>query len=199
MGIPEYFKKNSIRGLFRFLIFSFLIVLSINWSKNCEEFDYDIVQWLPYNESDNIIMSNSDQFDTLLLESREITHTDGYPILSCCACTNSYSLGCSSTNLKIHAFFHDSKSYTSSWININNEQLTYSRYLDSYELNGKEYTDILVYVSFQEDQSESFIKVIIAKNIGILTIIGTDGEWTITDDTLREANTKEIFTIIDDC
>ena len=199
MGIPGYFNKIRIRGLFRFLIFSVLIILSINWSKDCEEFDYDIIQWLPYNESDNILLSNSDIVETLVLDTREITHTDGYPMLSCCACTNSFSLGCSSTNLKIRAFFYDSRSYTDSWININNEHLIYSRHLDSSAVNGKEYYDILVYVNFGEDQSKNFNKIMIAKNIGILTIIGTDGAWTITDDTLREANTKEIFTIIDDC
>ena len=199
----KHFPINNIRfwnrKIFRFLIFVALIIVSASFYNKCEEFDYEIVQWMPYDERDKILLSDSLSVDTLTVNSREIKHDDGYPFLSCCACENSYSMSLSSGKFEIFVHFADSKSYANSSIVINGEHLQFSQYFDSYEINGKKYTDVLEYINYWNDQSKNYSKIIIAKSIGMLTIIGPDKEWIITDDSKRTIDPEKIPVITDNC
>lgn len=168
-------------------------------NKRCEGFNYDIVQWLPYEESDRIPVSNSINLDTLTVVSREIIHTDSYPILSCCACQNSYTIELASTNLTIRAFYFDARTYMGSSMYINQEDLDFYAHYDTYEINGKAYSDVLEYVNYREDQSMYFSKIIVARAIGIVSIVGADGDWTASDLTAREIDPKKIPKTTDDC
>lgn len=194
--------NNPGRMRRRFIIFILsiaLISVLTHCEKKCEPFDYDIVQWLPYEESDRIPVSNSIQWDTLELVSREITHSDGYPIFSCCACINSYSIKLASAILAIEAFYFDSRSYVGSSLYINHEDLVFNAHYDTYEINGTVYNDVLVYINDREDSSGNFSKILLAKGIGIVTISGADGDWIITDLSVREIDPKKIHKITEDC
>jgi hypothetical protein len=186
----------------RFIISALSIALFLvltHCDKRCEEFNYDIVQWLPYEESDRIPISNTTNLDTLMVVSREITHTDSYPIFSCCACINSYSIKLASTSLAIQAFYFDSRSYVGSSIHINNEDLIFNAHYDTYEINGKEYSDVLEYINYQKDQSKYFSKIIIVNGIGIVSIVGSNDDWIITDFSAREIDPKKIHKVTEDC
>ncbi len=178
---------------------SALIIVTTSCYKKCEDFNYDIIQWFPYYESDNLLLSNLVYIDTLTINSIEITHTDGYSRFALCACENSFGVELSSTNLDILAWFHDSRSFVDSYVIINNEVLDFHQHLDSYEINGKEYFDLLEYTNSGYDQSINYSKVIIAKSIGILTILGSEEEWITIDDSNRETEASGIKTIIEGC
>ena len=199
MKNPQYHPGRLKR---RFIICTLSIaVISVlnHCDKKCEEFNYDIVQWLPYEESDRIPISNATKSDTMRIVSREITHTDSYPIFSCCACINSYSIQLASAGFTIQAFYIDSRSYVGSSIHINNEDLIFYAHYDTYEINGKEYSDVLEYINYQEELSKSFSKIILAKGMGIVSIAGADGDWIITDFTGREIDPKKIHLVTEDC
>ena len=199
MKNPEYRSRRMWKKLIISILGIIVFLGLTRCNTKCEEFDYDIVQWLPYEESEKIPMSNATHLDTLMVMSREITHTDSYPIFSCCACINSYSIRLSSASFAIEAFYYDSRSYLGSYIHINNDDLNFRAHYDTYEINGKEYSDVLEYSNDQENQPKDFNKIIIAKDIGIISIVGADSEWIITDLPARKIDPKKIYMFSEDC
>jgi hypothetical protein len=84
-------------------------------------------------------------------------------------------------------------------IHINNEDLIFNAHYDTYEINGKEYSDVLEYINYQKDQSKYFSKIIIVNGIGIVSIVGSNDDWIITDFSAREIDPKKIHKVTEDC
>ena len=103
-----------------------------------------------------------------------------------CLCINTFGVGLSSDSLNINVYFQDSRSFIDSFIDIYDEHLYFNQHLDSYEINRKEYFDILEYTGYNPEKTVNYKTVIIAKSIGIIAILESDEEWIIIDDSNRE-------------
>lgn len=86
-----------------------------------------------------------------------------------------------------------------SFVSINDEDLDFHQHLESYEINGKEYFDMIEYKYYNHVQSVKFNTVIIVKSIGIIAIIGSGEEWIIVHHTNREIVETGIETNIIEC
>ena len=184
--------------LFLLIITSLIFVLT-GCSTKCDDFNNKIVDWMPYKTSDKIVMSRNSIRDTLIVNYSEIYHTDKVGFGAKCTCENSYILNLSSNTLKIDIRFNDSKSIEQSEIVINDEWMNYSEQLNNLNINGKIYTDLIVYKNTNQTSSSKFEKIIVAKSIGIIKIIGKNNEWIIIDDSKKQIETSDIKFKNTDC
>jgi len=164
----------------------------IGCSKKCGEFNSDIISWLPYKKTDLIILAFNTNKDTLTLKSSVINHTEKVRNNTKCACEDSYSLVISSDSLHINVVFFNSKSIGDSHIRINYDNLNFSEHLTSYQLNGKNYSNVLVYKNNEQNHTARFIKLYISKNIGIIEIVGQSEDWVIENDAIKSIEVSEI-------
>ena len=161
-------------------------------SKKCGDFNSDVINWLPYKKADLIILTYNTNKDTLTLKSHVINHTDKVRYNAKCECADSYSVVISSNSIHINVDFLNSKSIKDSFIKINNDNLSFSEQLSFYYLNGKNYSNVLVYINKWQNQSTRFTKLYISKNIGIIEIVGQSEDWVIENDTNKSIDVSEI-------
>jgi len=152
-----------------FLVIASLIVLLTSCAEKCDDFDYDIIEWMPYKKNDKIVLSNNNHRDTLSVNYSEIHHTDKIRFGVKCACVNSFTVDLSSETFDLHILFNDSKLIELSEIEINNEWLNYSEQLDNLTINEINYTNLIVYKN--SNSTNDFQKIIVAKRIGIIAIV----------------------------
>jgi hypothetical protein len=181
------------------LIFASLVIISAGCGTICEDFNNDIINWMPYKEADKIIIAKGNQVDTLIVNFSLIQHTDKIRYGSKCECDNLYLLKLSSDSLSIAILFNDSRAVENSVITINNEFLNYSSKLDSLEINGKKYFDLIVYENINQYLINKFDKIIISKSIGIISITKQGYDWIIIDDSKRNIELSKIGLNISDC
>ncbi len=183
------------------IIICALIIISAGCNKRCEEFNDDIFKWFPYEGTDKIQLVNADCTDTLTLtvKSRHITHTDKIARLSKCMCADDFSVGLSSDSLELGFSCMDSRNIRNSHVMLNDSYFNFDQYLDSYEINGKEYFDVIEYTNHLVADSPGYISVIIAKTIGIIKIIDSGENWIILNDSTRKIDVALIKTVIQDC
>ena len=181
------------------LIIVALILLTASCNQECEDFNYDIVQWLPYDENDEILLTNSNFVDTLTVDYRGITHTEEIPRFSLCICENSFIVGMSSDSVKISIMFYDSRNFEDSFVSINDEYLGFHQQLETYEINGKVYSNLLEYTYQNPEQPATYETVIIARSVGIISIIGKSEEWVPVDDSSHEIEASTIRVTLSDC
>jgi hypothetical protein len=183
-------KKN--RNLPIIAIFVTLLCILTSCSKKCDEFNSDIINWLPYKKTDLIILANNSNKDTLTLKSNTINHTEKVRNNTKCACEDSYSLVISSDSIHINVDFFNSKSVGDSYIKINYDNLNFLEQLNSYQLNGKNYSNVIVYKNNEQNHATRFTKLYISKNIGIIEIIGLSEDWIIENDSGKSIEVTEI-------
>ncbi len=188
-------KKNYLI----FLISLLLIINLAGCSPRCEEFNNDIVNWMPYEVNDKIAISRDGSSDTLTVNSSEIYHTDKIGYGSKCICTDSFILGLSSASMNIDIRFNDSSSLEQSEIVINDEWFGYSEQLDRLYLNGQTYTNLIIYQNTNQLASNKFWTVIVSKSVGIIAIIGETEEWLINDGSEKDIEISDIAFKSSDC
>lgn len=183
------------------IIIGSLIIILTGCNKRCEEFNDDIIKWLPYNGTDKIQLSTANNMDTLILSVnyRQITHTDKIPRLSMCLCMDNFSVGLSSDSLELGFIYMDSRNIRNSFVSLNDEPLNFYQFLDSYEINGKEYFNVIEYTNHLPIDSVDFVNVIIAKSSGLIKITESGKEWIIVNDSTRIIDVAGIKTIIQNC
>jgi hypothetical protein len=180
------------------LILVSLLIIPSGCATICEDFNNQIINWMPYKEADKIIIAKGNQVDTLIVNSSLRQHTDKIRFGSKCVCENSYSLKLSSDSLNIDVLFEDSRAVENSVITINNEFLNYSSKLDSLEINGRKYFDLIVFEN-QQHLIDKFDKIIISKSIGIISITKQGYDWIIINDSKRNIELSKIGINISDC
>ena len=77
--------------------------------------------------------------------------------------------------------------------------MNYSERLDRLQINGKEYTDLIIYKNVNQTPSSRFEKIIISKSIGIISVVGKNELWGIKDDTKRDIDVSKIKLQTTDC
>jgi hypothetical protein len=181
------------------LIFVSLVIIPSGCNTICEDFNNEIINWMPYKDADKIIIAKGNQVDTLIVNFSLRQHTDKIRFGSKCVCENSFSLKLSSDSLNINVLFEDSRAVENSVITINNEFLNYSSKLDSLEINGKKYFDLIVFENLHQYLINKFDKIIISKSIGIISITKQGYDWIIIDDLKRNIELSKIGLNISDC
>ncbi len=176
-----------------------MIFILTSCSKKCDDFDNKIIEWMPYKKSVKIIISQNGDRDTLTVNFSEIYHTDKIGFGVKCPCENSFILNLSSNTLNVDIRFNDSKLIEQSEIVINDDWMIYSEQTDQINLNGKVYTDLIVYKNINLTSVARFEKIIISKAIGIVAIIGEDDEWIIIDDSKKKIEISDIDFKSTDC
>lgn len=174
------------------LIACILLFALVSCSKKCEDFNPGIIEWMPYKVADKIVVMKNGLPDTLLVTSSEINHTEKIGFGVKCSCEDSYNLKLTSDSLTLEIQFNKSKSVELSQIAINTEWMSVSENLDFIDINGKRYTNVIVYRSVDQKAVTRFDRIVISKSIGIIEIVGKNGKWTITDDLKRNINESDI-------
>lgn len=182
------------------LILTWMIIILNGCTRKCEDFDNEILDWMPYKVNDKIeLSSNSSSFETLTVSYSEINHSDKIPVMAKCMCENSFIISLSSDSLNITIFFENSNEIDQSWIHINGEQMGYSEHLDNLEINGHRYADLIIYEKNELTLMIRFKKIIIAKSIGIIAISEMNNEWRIVDDSKKQIEISDIKSIKTGC
>jgi hypothetical protein len=176
-----------------------LLVLVSGCGDRCDDFNNDIVSWMPYKVNEKIVLSDSVNTQTLVVHYCQITHSDKLSSGSTCLCSDSYSLIMSSDLFYLDVQFISSKVLEDSYIEINHEELIFSEELDSLELNGNVYQDVVVYLSTDPNFYGNYNKIIISKSIGILAIIGDANQYFVVDDAKRQVDVASVDVIGADC
>jgi len=182
-----------------FLIFPLLTTIITGCYKNCDEFNKEILEWMPYKLQDKIIVTGLNQTDTLTVTDSKINHTDKIKFFSMCMCMDFYIVSLSSDSIEIQAEFYDSGNANNSDIYINHEYMNYSEQLDNLVLNGHNYNDLQIYKGNTALNGGRFDKVIISKSIGIVAIIEKNRNWIILDNNTRNINTSDLNYYDDGC
>ncbi|NOU48574.1 MAG: hypothetical protein HOO86_16150 [Bacteroidales bacterium] len=176
-----------------------LIVVLTACSKKCIDFDNKIIDWMPYKKNDRIIFFQNEERDTLTVQYSEIYHTDMIGFGAKCSCENSFILNLTSNTFNIDIRFNDSRSIVQSEIVINNEWMNYSEQLENININGKDFTDLIVYKNINPTSSARFEKIFVSKAIGIVAIIGENNEWIIVDDSIKKIEISDLELKRTDC
>jgi|WetSurMetagenome_2_1015567.scaffolds.fasta_scaffold305379_2 hypothetical protein len=185
------------KHLFFICLILFICLIS-SCAERCDDFDYSITEWMPYQKNDKIAFSNNNIIDTLTVTYSEINHTDKIKFGSKCICENSYVVNISSATLDVTAMFYDAKNIDQSEIEINNEYLTFSEQVNSAIINGKTYINVVIFVN-PNHVSGIFQQVMIAREIGIVAIISSEDYWVITDDSQRQVEPSQIDFVSSNC
>lgn len=181
------------------LIVILLTTFVMGCSKKCDDFNREIIDWMPYKVQDKIMISDSTETETLTVTLSEINHTDKVGRFTMCACEDNFIVDLSSASIKIQVCFNQSMYIKSSLIFINGESLNYSEQLKNLELNGHTYNDIIIYKNSNQSIDSRFEKIIISKFIGIVEIIGLNENWIVTDYEKRITEISEIDYKSSDC
>jgi hypothetical protein len=183
---------------FYFVILFVSLVLT-GCGKRCEEFNNDILNWMPYKAGDEIVFQKNRTPDTCYLAYNEIIHTDKIGAWEKCECEDSYSVRISSDSLDIEVMFYHSVDVSDSYVSVNNEGLSFVKQASSYSFNSTSYSNVLIYENNIVSDNKRFEKVLISKSIGIIGIIGTFEEWTIIDDSIKSIQITDVKQSIIDC
>ena len=89
------------------IIFTFVIVALTGCATKCDDFNNEIIDWMPYKKADRIIIGNNNKTDTLIVNYSEIHHTDKIGFGVNCECENSYIIHLSSDSLIINVLFYN--------------------------------------------------------------------------------------------
>ncbi len=188
-----------IRHYIFLLVPSSLILILTSCAKKCDDFNNKIIEWMPYKTNDKIVIFQKGNTDTLTVKYSEIYHTDKIGFGVKCSCENSFILNLSSDSFKIDIRFNDSNLVEQSEIVINDEWMDYSEQVDNLTINGKAYTDLIIYKNTNQTPSKRFDRIILSKTIGIVAIIGEKDEWKIIDNTVRKIEISDIEFKSTDC
>ena len=182
-----------------YLVLTFIYIIMTSCGKRCEDFNNDILNWMPYKKGETIVFQKDGVLDTCNLVNNEIYHTDKIGAWTKCDCEDSYSLTISSDSLNIEIIFHQSIDVSDSYIYINNEGLSFVKQESSYTYHNISYSNVLIYENSRGTEDTRFHKVIISKSIGIIGIIGKSEEWIIFDDSTRSIQIADVNQNFSDC
>ena len=188
-----------VKSVKELLVFVFLALIVTGCYKHCDEFNKEILDWMPYKLQDKIMVTDLNKTDTLTVTDANIYHTDKIKIFSMCGCMDHYIVSLSSDSIEIQAEFYDSGNAKNSTIYINHEYLNYSEQLDNLVLNGHNYNDLQIYKGNTAVNGGRFDKIIISKSVGIVAIIEKNRNWINLDNNIRNINISNINYNIDGC
>ncbi len=181
---------------FLFLI-SILIISSC--ARDCPDFDNEVLNWMPYKVGDIVEIDNSQNSESLIVNSSQIYHSDKVSFGVKCGCNNAYILNLKSNTFNIDIRFNDSRDIETSEMIVNGEWLDYSEQKAIIFINGRNYYDVLIYESQNMLTAGTFSKVVVAKSIGIVAIVGDNEEWNIFFDTKRAIDITNVDFMATDC
>ncbi len=167
--------------------------------RRCEDFNEEVVNWMPYKVNDHIILQKNEVLDTLKVTQSEIYHTDKIGAWVKCSCADSYTINLGSDSLDIIVTFYSSNNVSASHVKLNDEYLSFSEQLSTFTFNDKVYLNVIIYKNNHQSQSQRFDSLLISKSIGIIGIIGTSEELVIPDDSIRTIDLSSIDFINVDC
>lgn len=160
--------------------------------RKCVEFNNDILTWMPYKLSDNVILSRDSINESLIVTGSRIEHTNKIGHWVKCDCGDSYIIELSSDSMTINIIFDNSYYVENSWARINYESLGYSEQFSTYQSNGKTYSNVIAYKNNSQNLSKRFDMLLISKSIGIIGIIGVSEEWHTGDDTFKSIDVSMV-------
>ena len=172
------------------IIIVLLSIFCIGCKRYCPSFDEDILNWIPYQEDDEIVLrsQSNDLAIIFSIKSIEITHQTHYTI--------GYKCGTCDDRIEIIQNDHDTF-YFYAMLSLHKNKITSLFYkigdtfFDAYSekefflFEGKEYNKVRIFE--QTDSKGTFKKLIIAKEFGIIGLIDIYGNtWTLTTKKLKE-------------
>ena len=181
------------------LVWVILLSLLTGCGQKCEDFNNDIVNWMPYKASEKIPVYNGYTHDTLTVLYSEIHYTRrlGYGVK--CTCENSYYLKLTSDSLELEIDFNESRDITRSEIYVNGEGLFYAKQLDKMEIMGNQYNDLIEFAKSSQNDRGTFDSIIVAKSVGIILIKGPGIEWSTIDNAKKIINVSDLKFISKNC
>ena len=182
-------KKLNIKIALTYLLLIFIIS---GCGTKCDDFNNDVLEWLPYKVYDRVILYKSGYPDTLSVSKSEIDHTDKLRYGSKCTCENNFLVYFWSDSILIEILFNNSNNIESRTANINNNNLNYTEHLDSLTLNGIYYKDLIIFKGTDFKNENNYNKIIISKSIGIIGIFSKNDSLFINNNTTRKINIKDV-------
>jgi hypothetical protein len=188
----------------KILLFLLSSMFIIQCEENCPEFNRDILNWVPYKLNDTISFYKNDSVSNLVAFENQINHGEVEEFhLGCQKCSPcdqdeyAVSMTFDSVNIQIRYFSSRNPSNSSIILRDMANSIETGIYPDlsigNYELNGKNYGDVMVYNNSNNPISGSKIqKVIIAKNYGIIAIYEVQDTWYLYGESKREIKISEI-------
>ena len=165
----------------------------ISCKTNCPEFDKKILSWIPYQENDMIELYSLSKDSTILfsIESIEVTHTTSYAFgTDCGGCSDDIRINDYNSDFQLKIYLNENKVRSQNYKIFDTYFTTYSEFTN-YLFEDKEYDVVRIFDN--NDSKVSFKKLIIAKEIGIIGLIDTEGNtWALkTNAKIRRLNDNE--------
>lgn len=181
-------------NIFLIIIGIILLHSCIGRQIDCPEFNNEILEWIPYEESDSITLFNSSDSSVLTLSINKvfIKHTTHYMTDEDCGTCDDFieinDYHAQEANIHINIYLNEnhikSEAYTINGSYFNN---SYSnKYVKTnYIFNGITYDDVKIFENKLSD--DVFTKLIIAKKHGIIGLEDNDGNTWILNSTNLES------------
>jgi hypothetical protein len=152
----------------------------IGCKTNCSEFDEKILSWIPYQENDVIELYSqlNDSTITFLISRVEISHTTHYSSnKDCGGCDDHIFINDYNSDFHVRVRLNENKMESQSYKIIDTYFTTYSEE-KNYLFESEEYE--LVRIFETNGPQGTFIKLIVAKEIGVIGLVDIHGNtWTL--------------------
>jgi hypothetical protein len=186
--------KNKIN-----FVISICFLALTGCSYDCRDFNTEILTWAPYKKNDQIAFSSKSGITTFNVLSYEIYHNEKVGYRTECSCGDYLNIILNSQKLYIIIEFYDSNSPANSYIIVSGETLSFSKQLDSLDIGGRIYYDLLVYEDLTINKNKNYTSLILSKNLGIIEIKGVNDEWFLSDPATREIKLSDVNYVSSDC
>jgi hypothetical protein len=159
-----------------FLIIGLGFLLSCNRQIDCPDFNNSIMDWMPYKYNDTITLINTanDAILILIINDLRIEHTTHYMTnLDCGTCDDHIMINSNETNtdFQINIALNENRIITQHYIikgiTFTDDKPNYTE-LVNYSFGGHIFDSVRI---FENQTSDGFQKLIIAKGFGIIGLI----------------------------
>jgi len=165
----------------------------------CPEFDEKILSWIPYQENDVIELYSHTKESTIVftIKSVEIQHTTHLQLRSKCVCSDYVYIRQNETDdiyFQVNIYLSENQMTSQSYQIGDTHFTTYSE-IKNYEFEGKKYDVVRIFE--RNDSNGTFIKMIKAKDIGLIGLVDIQGNiWILkTNLGIRRLNEKKNIVI----
>lgn len=161
-------------------------------STHCDDFNADILNWIPYKINDTISLKDDQTIKNFVINSIYLDHTKKVRYGVKCGCGNSYGFEAGDQDKYIHVYCSDDKSFFP-FIQIKDGSKYGSAFdnmsvLSDITIASNTYQDA---IAFSTDSTHGIWKIIFAKNKGIVAIYYHDSVMMLTKNIYKETTTTD--------
>lgn len=191
---------------FAILLTAVVLLTGCGRKVNCPMFNFDLLQWIPYENNDTIKLQNLGNDSVMILPVRHIfvSHTTHYMTnLKCGECYDNISINAesSSTDFIVNMYL-DKNQFTSQnflimGVSFDSEAAHYSEQ-SNYTFEGNVYDNVRIFTN--DNTSVVLSKLIIAKSYGIIGLVDRNGNtWKLKNPVLKSARNIQVELINTSC